>query len=276
MLVLAIVTGLLFGTQGVPPAVYGCDLAVLQMYGFCPETDTDDTDVVIDGTDETDGDPGTDGTDGTDGEWQPPGDDGTEENPFDFDECLEDWEAGRQCYRPDGDDEDTDGDDGEPEVPTVTITDLVRFTPEGSVISGEPDNVGVVGLPTNFVTAAAAQTVTGELLGFPISVRFTPVSYEFIYGDGAASTSSSGGASWADLGQAQFTPTATSHTYAERGTYTAQVDVRYGAEVDFGTGWIPINGVVTAAGAPQEIRIFEAHTALVAHTCAEAPSSPGC
>ncbi len=255
------------------PANSGCT-AVEQATVGCPENTG--TDVVIDGTQETDGDPGTDGTEGTDDEWRPPTDDGDPETPFDFDQCLRDWDSYIHCFRPPGDEEEEEETEDEPEVPAVTINDLVRFTPEGSVITAEPDNVGVVGLPTNFVATASVQTVTGELFGFPITVRFTPAGYDFVYGDGAADTTASGGTTWADLGQAQFTPTDTSHTYSERGTYTAHVDVRYTAEVDFGVGWFPITGEVTSSGPPQEIRIFEAHTALVAHTCAQAPSSPGC
>lgn len=271
MLVLAMLAGLLLGAVPASPGAPGCDLAVLQVLGYCPEPNNDGTDVVIDGTQETDGDPGTDGTDD---EWWPPTDDGNPEDPFDFDECLSDWDSYIHCFRPPGDDEEETED--EPEVPAVTITDLARFAPEGSVVTGEPDNVGVAGLPTNFVAAASVQTVSGELFGFPIAVRFTPAGYDFTYGDGATNTTASGGSTWTDLGQAQFTPTDTSHTYPERGAYVAHVDVRYTAEVDFGVGWFPITGEVTSSGPPQEIRIFEAHTALVAHTCEQAPSSPGC
>lgn len=223
---------------------------------------------MIDGTWETDGD-------SDDNTWQNPTDDNwTPPKPFDFDECLSDWDSYIRCFRPPGDDEEETED--EPEVPTVTITDLARFAPEGSIVTGEPDNVGVAGLPTNFVATASVQTVAGELFDFPISVRFTPSAFDFSFGDGATMTSASGGATWSALGQAQFTPTDTSHTYRERGTYVAQVDVRYTAEVDLGIGWFPIAGEVTSAGPPQEVRIFEAHTALVAYTCQQAPRSPGC
>src|SRR5690606_38257876 len=68
----------------------------------------------------------------------------------------------------------------------------------------------------------------------------------------------------------------TSHTYAERGTYTARIDVDYTAEIDLGAGWIPITGQLTTTGPGQEIRIYEAHTALVAHTCVEDPDGVGC
>lgn len=238
--------------------------------GTC-EIDNDGTDLTIDGTHETDG---TDGTDRTDsGDWEDPADPESPRTPIDLDRCLVNREWDRHCFTRSDEDEVEDDDPG---TPSVTITDLVRFTPVGSTLTGEPDNVGLVGLPTNFVTTARTQTVAGELLGFPLSVRFTPATYDFVYGDGSHARSSSGGAPWANLAQAQFTPTDTSHTYRGRGTYTAHVEVQYTAEVNFGTGWFPVAGHVTSTGAPQEIRIFEAHTALVAFTCAEAPRSPGC
>ncbi|MGM7671920.1 hypothetical protein [Microbacterium sp. A93] len=162
------------------------------------------------------------------------------------------------------------------EIPAVTITDVARFAPQGSIVAGEPDNVGVVGLPVNFVAAASEHSVGGELFGFPMTVRFTPSGYDFDYGDGTTVSTMTGGQSWDALGQAQFTPTDTSHTYADRGTYFAHVNVRYTAAVDFGIGWFPITGEVTATGAAQEVRIFEAHTALVAHTCQQNAASPGC
>lgn len=233
--------------------------------------DNDGTGVVVGGTDETGG---TEGTETDSGQWQEPTDPLVPQGPSDLDTCLDDWESNKNCFEPNEEvDEEVEDDPG---IPPVTIADLVRFAPAGSTLTGEPNNVGVAGLPTNFVATASTQTIAGELLGFPLAVRFTPAAYDFVYGDGTASTSSTGGATWTDLAQAQFTPTATSHAYSERGTYTALVDVRYTAEVDFGTGWFPVTGQVTSHGAPQEIRIFEAHTALVAFTCAEEPKSPGC
>lgn len=161
-------------------------------------------------------------------------------------------------------------------VPAVTISDLAQFAPSGSTPLGEPDNVGVAGLPTNFVAGASVQTRSATLFGTPLSVRFTPSTYEFHYGDGSSSTTRVGGQTWSALGQAQFTPTDTSHTYRERGAYQADVDVRYTAEIDLGSGWFPISGELTTQGPAQQIRIFEAQTALVAYTCAQKPDAPGC
>ncbi|MGW9628219.1 hypothetical protein [Microbacterium sp. NPDC055521] len=161
-------------------------------------------------------------------------------------------------------------------VPPITITDLASFSPAKGTVLGEPDNLGVAGLPTNFVTEAATHVRSGELFGFPVDVRFTPVAYTFHYGHGQPKTTSSPGASWESLSQAQFTPTDTSHTYAARGTYDASVDIAYTAEIDLGAGWFPVEGRLDIAGPLQQIRIFEARTALVARTCAEQPSAPGC
>lgn len=242
-----------------------------QLAGKCT-VQSDDTSVVVDATQE---DPGTTETipvndwvdwvrDAT--PWVSP-----EEA---LDKCLAAWDDYIGCFHAINDDESEEEDTVE--IPPVTIHDVASFAPEGPLLAGEPDNVGVAGLPTNFVATASAHTVDGELFGFPVSVRFTPAAFDFMYGDGTSQSTASSGQSWDDLNQAQFTPTPTSHTYTDRGTYSASVDVRYTAEVDFGVGWFPITGEVTAAGSPQEIRIFEAHTALVAHTCEQAPSSPGC
>lgn len=142
--------------------------------------------------------------------------------------------------------------------------------------TSEPGDVGIAGMPTNFVSPASVQTRSGDLFGRPVTVRFTPVGFDHDYGDGVTITTAQGGRTWAALGQAPFTPTPTSHTYRQRGTYAAQVTVRYSAEVDIGGGWFSVAGEVTVNGPVQQIRILEARTALVERTCAEQPRAPGC
>lgn len=161
-------------------------------------------------------------------------------------------------------------------LPDVTASDLASFAPSKPTFEAEPGGVGIVGMPTNFVASASTQTLTGTLFDRPVTVRFSPSAYVFSYGDGSSARSSSGGAAWAALGQPQFSATPTSHAYGSRGVYTASVSVEYVAAVDFGTGWRPVIGVVTATGGGQSVEIFEARTALVDKTCAENPSGPGC
>ncbi|MFB8190920.1 hypothetical protein ACFC14_16505 [Microbacterium sp. NPDC055988] len=163
-------------------------------------------------------------------------------------------------------------DEGRP----LTITDVAQFAPAPATTVGEPGNVGIAGMPANFVAAASVHTRAGTLFDRPTRVRFTPVRFSFTYGDGATTTTNTGGRSWAALGQAQFTPTSTSHSYRERGTYSAHVTVHYTAEVDIGGGWFPIDGELSIDGPARQIRVYEAETALVARTCAEQPGAPGC
>jgi len=158
----------------------------------------------------------------------------------------------------------------------ITITDLASFSPAPGTLAGEPDNLGVAGLPTNFTTNAAAHTRSGTLFGYPVTARFTPATFVFRYGDGQTRTTTTAGKTWEALRVPQFTPTDTSHTYAERGAYQASVDTVYTAEIDLGTGYFPISGTLTIPGPPQSIQIYEARTALVAHTCDEDPAAEGC
>ncbi|QKJ19629.1 PKD domain-containing protein [Microbacterium hominis] len=161
-------------------------------------------------------------------------------------------------------------------IPDVTIEDLVSFRPAAPTLTGEPGGFGVVGMPTNLVASAQTQFLSGTLLGRDVTVRFTPAGYVFDHGDGTSSRTTTGGASWESLGQAQFTPTATAHTYRARGTYPVTVAVQYAAAVDFGTGWRPVDGFVTTPGAAYGVRVVEVRTALVDRTCGESPSAPGC
>ncbi|MBS1907738.1 MAG: hypothetical protein JST33_14500 [Actinobacteria bacterium] len=148
--------------------------------------------------------------------------------------------------------------------------------PTNATVTGEPDNVAVVGLPANFLSSANTETIPGTILGRPLTIRFTPVNYAFDYGDGGRRDSNSAGTAWDASGRAQFTPTDTSHVYKQPGRYTATVIVTYTADIDLGAGWIPINGTLNGPPASQEIRVVKARTALVQGTCQERLSAPGC
>ncbi|MCR2809191.1 MULTISPECIES: hypothetical protein [unclassified Microbacterium] len=161
--------------------------------------------------------------------------------------------------------------------PDVTAADLASFRPAAPSLTGEPAGFGIVGAPANVVAAASEQVMSGTLLGWDVTVQFVPAGFVFDYGDGSTARSMTGGASWESLGQAQFTPTATSHVYRERGTYPVSVTVQYAAYVDFGSGtWRPVTGYVTATDGGYDVRVVEARTALVDRTCAENPAGPGC
>ncbi|MGC5223046.1 hypothetical protein ACPW96_10660 [Micromonospora sp. DT81.3] len=159
----------------------------------------------------------------------------------------------------------------------MTLADIASFVPAKPELSGEPAGLGVLGMPTNVVAAASEQRIAGTLFDFAVTVRFVPAGFRFAYGDGSTRTSGTGGTSWAALGQADFTPTDTSHVYRTRGTYPVSVTVLYSASVDFGTGnWRPVPGFVEATTGGYDVRVVEVHTGLVDRTCIENPTGPGC
>lgn len=250
--------------------------------GLCGSTG--DSSLTISGTQQRSGSPAVPNTPGTPGDRDgaapdipaapaPPSD-----RAVRLAECLGDGGTVRcsTLTTPTESPPDTSTEESTAATPTITLTDLARFAPAATDASAEPGNIGIAGLPANFTTAADVHTRSGEIFGIPLAVRFTPATYLFDYGDGTVIALSVPGRTWEELGQPQFTPTPTSHVYPERGEYAARVDVRYTVEIDLGFGWAPVSGQITTAGAPQTIRILEARTALVAHTCTEDPGGIGC
>ena len=105
----------------------------------------------------------------------------------------------------------------EPAAPVVvTLRDIASFRPAAPDNGMEPGGWAIEGLPANFVAGASVQVVSGTLLGQPADVRFTPVGYRWTHSDGAVVEADGPGATWAALGQREFTATATSHVYAIR------------------------------------------------------------
>lgn len=274
-----VIFALVAGALGSFVPAAGCTAAQLSTLG-CPTATGTDVYIygerVVHGTRTQPGSPGNPGPptqheDPDAAPWYPP-------KEFQFDACLTNWDSYVGCFRASQDDDDTPAAEeaAQPAMPAITLADIAQFSPEPVTTVAEPDNVGVAGMPVNFVAAASVHTRSGTLFGTPLSVRFTPVGYDFVHGDGTSATTTTGGRTWEELGQPPFTPTDTSHVYRERGTYQAHVSVRYRAEVDLGVGWFPVDGELAIDGPVQEIHIFEAHTALVARTCAEQPGAPGC
>ncbi|HEU4757934.1 MAG TPA: hypothetical protein VFS72_14785 [Agromyces sp.] len=161
--------------------------------------------------------------------------------------------------------------------PAVTLRDIASFRPAAPGDAMEPGGWAVVGLPANFVAEASVQTLSGTLLGRSADVRFHPVAYRWAHSDGATVQSSVPGATWEELGQAEFTETETSHVYATSGEYTAELAVVYVAEYRFdGSAWRWIDGTLAIAGEPRTVLVGEFDTVLVTGDCIVAPDGPGC
>ena len=167
--------------------------------------------------------------------------------------------------------------DGYTVTEPVTLSDLVNFHPTSGVSHMEPGGWMIVGLNANFYASSATQVQTGELLGKPATVRFTPVTYRWSYGDGTAATLRTSGTTWAAQGKTEFEPTATSHVYRAAGTYAVDLTIGFAAEYHYtGSEWIPIAGTVPVAANRLTVTIGSAKTLLVNQDCAAAPTGPGC
>ena len=94
----------------------------------------------------------------------------------------------------------------------------------------EPNGWMIVGLDTNFFATGGVQVKDGTLLGQPASVRFTPVTWRWTYGDGTSASAAMGGTTWAAQGVREFDPTPTSHVYRSPGTYYIDLSIDYRAE----------------------------------------------
>ncbi len=166
---------------------------------------------------------------------------------------------------------------GAPGNPSVTIHDLKNFPAAPGTDHMEPSGWMVVGLPTNFYSVVGVQSVNGTLLGKPATVRFTPVSWHWTYGDGTAATHSTPGGTWAAQGITEFDPTPTSHTYAGAGTYFIDLSITFTADYRFANGnWIPVFGTLTLPANRLVATAGGAKTVLVNHDCSENPAGPGC
>jgi hypothetical protein len=169
------------------------------------------------------------------------------------------------------------GAPGAPGAPAVTLSDIASFRPAVGSDHMEPNGWTVVGLETNFYSDAERHVVDGRLLGTPASVRFTPRTWHWDYGDGAVLDSSTPGASWASLGLPEFEPTATSHIYATAATSTIRLTIGFSAEYRVAGGsWAPIVGTLSIPAPPATTIASGAKTVLVARDCASNPAGPGC
>ena len=159
----------------------------------------------------------------------------------------------------------------------VTINDVRRFLVDPGTALMEPDGWTIAGLHTNFYAHSPIQVASGQLLGNQAQVRFTPRAWLWSYGDGSSSTEPTAGRTWKQLGQHEFTRTATSHVYDRVGDYTIRLSIVFTAEYRWGsTGWATIPGSITLPANELYITAGTADTVLVDRDCLQNPSGPGC
>jgi len=151
-------------------------------------------------------------------------------------------------------------------TPPSSARDLASFSPDESSIRVEPANWSLPRLPTNIFSMAGEMVESGELLGWPIQVKFTPSSYQWTYGDGSSATTNSPGGSW---GENQFSPRATSHIYTKPGIYDISGEVKYSVSYRFDDGeFVGIPGSITRAGGQARVEVLTVSPLLVDKGCA--------
>lgn len=162
-------------------------------------------------------------------------------------------------------------------TPAVTLTDLARFTPVTPGLISEPVGWAIMGLPANFIADEPVVTTSGSLLGASAQVRFTPMGFAWNFGDGSSASTTTGGSTWAALGQSAFSATPTSHVYRTAGTFTVQVTVTLSATYQLGNGaWQPISGTLTRSRS-LTIRVSAGSApVLVTGPCAPGNAAVGC
>jgi hypothetical protein len=227
--------------------------------GVCPPdvtgSLTDDA-AVLDGTQPGTGGNGSDGSGGGGG--------GGGSTPADSPPC-----SGGECL-------------GRPQweviaLPVPTLNDIAAFRPTAGVDHMEPNGWFVVGLDANFYTTGGSSVVPGTLLGYPANVRFTPIRWQWTYGDGAGATRATPGATWTAQGIPEFDPTPTSHVYTAPGTYYIDLTIGYRAEYNFnGNGWATIAGTLWLPANRLVATVGWAKTVLVERDCSQSPPGPGC
>ena len=159
----------------------------------------------------------------------------------------------------------------------VRVSEVAHFRATAPTQAMEPDGWAITGLPINFYAVASVNVQSGTLLGYPADVRFTPVGYRWDYGDGTATSSGSGGSSWAALGLPEFSPTSTSHVFTSRGVMAVTLSVEYAAEYRFaGRPWRAVQGTLALSADPIIAVTGDAKTVLVGQDCSRNPRGPGC
>lgn len=151
-----------------------------------------------------------------------------------------------------------------PPAPPRYAWELENFRPHRPSIVLEPHGWSVPTLPTNMIAGASRHTIRGELLGWPVEVRFRPVSYHWSFGDGFSRSTSRGGDSWSNRNAPQFSPTDTSHRYLRPGRYRVDLVVDYRVEFRFaGDEFDDIDGYVSARAPSQTVEVLSVSPLLV-------------
>ena len=150
-------------------------------------------------------------------------------------------------------------------TPPTSVSDIAQFAPSEAGFIQEPAGWSLPLLPTNVYSTCGSTTELGELLGWPIEVRFTPVAYRWSWGDRSDSVTTRAGSSW---GAKQFSPTGTSHVYEQSGDYVVSLEVTFEAAYRFdGGAFQSLPGQITRSSGQRVVEVLSVTPVLVDKGC---------
>jgi hypothetical protein len=150
-------------------------------------------------------------------------------------------------------------------TPPQSVSDVAQFAPQGASFVQEPAGWSLPLLPMNVFSTDRGTLESGDVAGWPIEVRFTPIAYRWIFGDGTVTVKTVPGSSW---GSRQFSPTATSHVYQLSGDYRVGLEVTYAASYRFEGGpFVSLPGQITRSGGEQLVEVLSVTPLLVDRGC---------
>jgi hypothetical protein len=116
----------------------------------------------------------------------------------------------------------------------------------------------LVNLPLVAHAEPVTDTWSPTLLGAPVTIRATPTSYSWDFGDGAPPVVT-------DHAGAPYPDHAAEHTYLTTGDRTITLTTTYTGQysLDSGATWLPVPGTATATSPPVPVRLVEARAQLV-------------
>jgi hypothetical protein len=138
--------------------------------------------------------------------------------------------------------------------------------PSSPMVIQPPNGRTLVNFDTNFYTTntdPTAQTVT--LLGSPITIEATPVTYVWHFGGTAGIGTRAADLTTTDPG-APYPDLRVTHRYLRTGAVRPSLDTVYAGRYRIGNGaWQQIPDTLTVAGAPQDLQVVSATPHLVGY-----------
>ena len=145
------------------------------------------------------------------------------------------------------------------DLATAVAQELTRLPLSGSTITIQPPGGNtLVNLDTIVYTDGATQDLSTTVLGTPLTIHVTPISYSWDFGDAAPPlvTTQTG---------APYPHQTLTRPYTKPGTYAITLTTTWSARYQptGTTDWLPVTGTATTTTTAPPLTAYQAHTHLV-------------